>query len=560
MHDYDGISKAPAHMRLVAIAFVASTALLALMPMSQAVEADRGVAPRDELSSQIAKLVDSSGPLIVEDAVLDRAALGRAYRWRNYEPAWIAHPEAAIALLNSLTASAKDGIDPAGHGAGLVATALADPALSPAARDVLLTDRFIRYASALAQGQIDPASTESDWVLARPAFDPAPALDRVAAGGDVNAIFEVLAPHRAEYVRLRIALARYTQIAAAGGWPSIPVNAASDPSQAKVILPALRQRLVIEGDLPPGQATGGSMDPALVAAIRHFQSRHGLDLDGRLGPAMLAALNVSAIDRVEQLRLALERMRAMPHEWPAARVAVNIPSATLVLFRDDKPALTSRVVVGDPKHPTPVLGSAIQSILFNPSWNVPSSIVRNEFQPRLARDPGYLQRNHFLLLGHGEGESRDVDWTQTDILANGWRVQQQPGPWNALGIVMFDFPSPFAVYLHDTPARSFFARAFRGLSHGCVRVEAANALAGELLGPSGSPEAIRKIVAGAASQRYALAMPMPVYLTYITAFVDSDGTVQFRDDLYGRDKRLAAALSAIDATELPQIALNLSQR
>jgi murein L,D-transpeptidase YcbB/YkuD len=206
------------------------------------------------------------------------------------------------------------------------------------------------------------------------------------------------------------------------------------------------------------------------------------------------------------------------------------------------------------------LGSAIQSILFNPSWNVPSSIVRNEFQPRLARDPGYLQRNHFLLLGHGEGESRDVDWTQTDILANGWRVQQQPGPWNALGIVMFDFPSPFAVYLHDTPARSFFARAFRGLSHGCVRVEAANALAGELLGPSGSPEAIRKIVAGAASQRYALAMPMPVYLTYITAFVDSDGTVQFRDDLYGRDKRLAAALSAIDATELPQIALNLSQR
>src|ERR1019366_5464068 len=247
-------------------------------------------------------------------------------------------------------------------------------------------------------------------------------------------IFEVPAPHRAEYVRLRIALARYTQIAAAGGWPSIPVNAASDPSQAKVILPALRQRLVIEGDLPPGQATGGSMDPALVAAIRHFQSRHGLDLDGRLGPAMLAALNVSAIDRVEQLRLALERMRAMPHEWPAARVAVNIPSATLVLFRDDKPALTSRVVVGDPKHPTPVLGSAIQSILFNPSWNVPSSIVRNEFQPRLARDPGYLQRNHFLLLGHGEGESRDVDWTQTDILANGWRVQQQPGPWNALGI------------------------------------------------------------------------------------------------------------------------------
>jgi murein L,D-transpeptidase YcbB/YkuD len=241
-------------------------------------------------------------------------------------------------------------------------------------------------------------------------------------------------------------------------------------------------------------------------------------------------------------------------------LAVNIPSATLVLFRDDKPVLTSRVVVGDPKHPTPVLGSAIRSILFNPPWNVPSSIVRNEIQPRLARDPGYLERNHFLLVGRGDGGSADVDWTQTDILANGWRVQQQPGPWNALGIVMFDFPSPFAVYLHDTPARSFFALASRGLSHGCVRVEAANALAGELLGPSGSPDAIRKIVAGGTSERAALAMPMPIYLTYITAFVDADGTVQFRNDLYGRDKRLAAALLGIEATEPPRIALSLSRR
>jgi L,D-transpeptidase YcbB len=560
MDTYDGILRVRIWSRFIAGALLASSALLAFISLSQAIGLDQGATPRDELSLQIASFIDNSGPLIVEGAILDRAALARVYRSRNDEAAWIAHPEAATALMNALAASPKEGIDPAGIGVGLVATALADPTLSPAARDILLTDRFIRYASALAQGQVDPASTEDDWALDRPAFDPAPVLARVAAGDDVNAIFESLAPRRVEYARLRTALARYTQLAAAGGWQSMPGVSTSDPGQAKAILPALRQRLAIEGDLPADQTTGDGMDAALTAALTHFQARHGLEADGRIGPATLATLNVSAIERVGQLRLALERMRAMPHDWPATRLDVNIPSATLVLFRDDKAVLTSRVVVGDPKHPTPVLGSAIQSILFNPPWNVPSSIVRNEIQPRLARDPGYLERNHFLLVGHGDGGSADVDWTQTDILANGWRVQQQPGPWNALGIVMFDFPSPFAVYLHDTPARSFFARASRGLSHGCVRVEAATALAGELLGPSGSPDAIQKIVAGGTSERDALPVPMPVYLTYITAFVDVDGTTQFRDDLYGRDKRLAAALLSIEATEPPRIALSLSHR
>jgi murein L,D-transpeptidase YcbB/YkuD len=300
------------------------------------------------------------------------------------------------------------------------------------------------------------------------------------------------------------------------------------------------------------------MDAALRAAIRRFQVRHGLDADGRVGPATLAALNVSAPDRLMQIRLALERLRAMPHDWPPVRIVVNIPSASLILYREDRPVLNSRVVVGDPKHPTPVLASVMRSILFNPAWNVPNSIVRHEIQPRLARDPGYLERNHFLLLGHGDGKSAGVDWTRTDILANRWQVQQQPGPWNALGTVMFDFPSPYSIYLHDTPARSFFSLAARALSHGCVRVEAANALVGELLGAGGSPEAIQKRVAERVTERVAVAGTVPIYLIYLTAFVDEDGTVEFRDDLYGRDRRLAAALSGTKAAEPSRVALGLS--
>ena len=537
------------------VTLVAVSLLVGSATISPAMGPDRSPAPQDGRSSQIGELVNGSGPFIVDGVILDRPALARVYRARNYLPVWADHPEAVSALLGSMAGAATDGIDPAAIGSEILASEMTDPALSPAARDALLTDRFIRYAGALVQGLVDPASTENDWALARPAFDPIPLLDRVAAGQELSSMLRALAPQRAEYDRLRDAFVRYTRIAVTGGWPALPAISPGDPRYASEVLPILRLRLVIEGDLPGDRAGREANGTALTGAIRRFQARHGLDVDGRIGPATLAALNVSAPDRAAQLGLALERMRAMPHDWPATRIVVNIPFATLTLFRNEEVALSSRVVVGDPRHPTPVLGSAIQSVLFNPSWDVPSSIVHNEMQARLARDPGYLERNHFLLLGRKNGESSDIDWSHTDILANGWRVQQQPGPWNALRIVMFDFPSPFAVYLHDTPARSAFALAARGLSHGCVRVEAANALAGELLGATASPDSIQKIVVGGATERHLLAEPMPVYLTYVTALVDEDGMVEFRDDLDGRDKRLMAALSAIDDSQSPRMAL-----
>src|SRR5262249_18589754 len=259
------------------------------------------------------------------------------------------------------------------------------------------------------------------------------------------------------------------------------------------------------------------------AAMKHFQTRHGLEPDGRVGAGSLAALNVSAAERVEQIKLTLERWREMPRSLPPTRIVVNAAAAELILYRDGESALTSRVVVGDVEHPTPVLSARVQSALFNPPWNVPASITKKEIGPKIKQDPGYLARNHYVYVGS--------------------RLQQTPGPWNALGGVKFELPTPLDVYLHDTPAKPLFAKPMRAASHGCVRVQQARPLASILLGESWPPEAVDQAIAAGETRRVFLKTAIPVYLLYLTAFTDEDGTAEFRDDFYGRDADLAGALA-----------------
>jgi murein L,D-transpeptidase YcbB/YkuD len=242
-----------------------------------------------------------------------------------------------------------------------------------------------------------------------------------------------------------------------------------------------------------------------------------------VGAGTLAALNVSAADRVKQIKLTLERWREMPRSFPSTRIIVNAAAAELTLYRDDEPVLTSRVVVGDVDHPTPVLSARIQSALFNPPWNVPASITKKEIAPKLRQDPTYLERNHYVYVGS--------------------RLQQTPGPWNALGGVKFELPNPLDVYLHDTPAKPLFNKPVRAASHGCVRVQQARPLASTLLGENWPPEAVDHAIAAGETKRVFLKTPVPVYLLYLTAFTDPDGTAEFREDVYGRDADLAEALA-----------------
>ncbi|HKF72363.1 MAG TPA: L,D-transpeptidase family protein [Stellaceae bacterium] len=467
-------------------------------------------------------LEDNTHPLSAGGFRLNRDTLTAAYHAHEFEPVWTA-PEMTAAFVAALADAGREGLDPESFDLSAVKSALAGSSLTPVDRELLLTDRFLAYAQVLAQGEVSPSAVEDDWLLPRPGFEPDVALGALAQSKDVHATLTALLPSVPDYDRLRQMLEHYKVLAAAGSWQPIVSERKIEPGQKGDIVKTLRARLAAEGDLDPAQARGDAYDPTAVAAMKHFQTRHGLDPDGRVGAGTLAALNVSAGDRVQQIKLTLERWREMPRTYPQTRIVVNAAAAELTLYRDGEPALTSRVVVGDPDHPTPVLSARVVSALFNPPWNVPASITKKEIAPKLKQDPGYLARNHYVYVGS--------------------RLQQTPGPWNALGGVKFELPNPLDVYLHDTPAKPLFNKPVRAASHGCVRVQQARPLASILLGENWPAEAVDQAIAAGETKRVFLKTVVPVYLVYLTTFTDDDGTAEFRDDVYGRDQALADLLA-----------------
>jgi murein L,D-transpeptidase YcbB/YkuD len=315
-------------------------------------------------------------------------------------------------------------------------------------------------------------------------------------------------------------------------------------------VPALRRRLAASGDLPPSRArarvAAARYGGDLVAAVRRFQARHGLHPDGIVGAATIAALNVSAAERARQVTLNLERWRWLPRALEARHIAVNAAAATLEAVEANRAVLTSRVVVGEPRFPTPVLRASVEAVVVNPPWRVPPSIATGEILPRLREDRWYLADNEIVILERWDSDAfgLGIDWSTVSAEPFPFRLWQRPGPANPLGRLKLDMPNRFHVHLHDTPARSLFEGPVRAASHGCVRVERARALAAWVLDTPGAGEKpdVEAMIAAGATRRVAVPAPVPVYLLYWTAFVDAEGVLHFRDDVYGRDARLAAAL------------------
>jgi murein L,D-transpeptidase YcbB/YkuD len=421
--------------------------------------------------------------------------------------------------------------------------------------DLALTISLMRYISALHTGRIDPREFGIEVDVAQRKYNlPGFIEDHVVHSPDVTASLSQIEPPYPGYKRTIRALERYHELATVQdtGQPLPKVKKTVAPGQSYAGLQRLAQFLHLVGDLPESvQIPAGDSvyQGPLVEAVKRFQDRHGLDPDGRLGRHTIAEINVPLSQRVQQIELTLERWRWLPEQYGDAPIIVNIPEFRLRAYdRNFHVAVTMKVVVGKAyNHKTPIFMSSLQSVIFRPYWDVPFSIVRKEIVPALRRNPDYLDKQDMEIVDARRRVLPDQTVTATvlDELRNGTLfLRQRPGPNNSLGLIKFDFPNGYSVYMHDTPARVLFSRSRRDFSHGCIRLENAVALAEWVLrdNPGWDEERIRAAMDGADAQEVKLAHPIPVLIVYGTAIVRSDGLVRFYDDLYGQDAALEQAL------------------
>jgi murein L,D-transpeptidase YcbB/YkuD len=406
---------------------------------------------------------------------------------------------------------------------------------------------------------VAPERVDSMWSPSAAEGDPEELLAAALAAGRAAEALDELRPAFAGYAALRGALAQYRAAAERGGWPVVLPGATLGPGSAGTAVAALRARLRASGDLPDDdQATNSAFDADLADAVRRFQRRHGLPADGLVGAATLAALNTPVEARIRQIELNLERWRWLPVTSGGRYLLVNSAAATLTAMDSERPAREHRVIVGRPDRPTPIVSGAVTSIVLNPSWYVPRSIVRDEIAPVMAADTGYAERGGFRVYRDSGGELRriavpDVDWAAVEAGLLDYVVVQGPGPANPLGRLKLVFANRFQVYLHDTPNRGLFRSEDRALSHGCVRVEGIEDLAEWLLrgDPAWDHDSLARAVEAGGEVVVTLPQPTPVYVGYWTAWVDDDGSVHHSPDHYGWDDKLAAALSGAHAAFMP---------
>lgn len=366
-------------------------------------------------------------------------------------------------------------------------------------------------ARALRTGRIDTGDFLEVWALRPAAYDPLPAFAAAVAADRLPQWAASMTPRYSGYEGLKVGLAKYETIRDAGGWKAL--TAKSDAAN-------VRARLTLED---------ASVTPTekLSAAIQRAQRRYGLNPTGLLDARTLAELNVPVAARIDSIMANMERWRWMPRELPVNRVQVNIAAAVLTMFEGDVPVASMRAVTGSPANQTPMLSSAIHSIVVNPPWNVPSSIAKRELWPK---GRAALIREGYKIVGTPE---------------TGERIVQPAGPTSALGQLKFDFDNPFAVYLHDTPSRAKFASFDRLASHGCIRLEKPIPLAELMLksDPVLSGQ-VQTLIDAGKTQRVQLPGKVAVYLLYWTAFANGNGTMSFRADPYNWDKLLAAKIEA----------------
>jgi murein L,D-transpeptidase YcbB/YkuD len=497
---------------------------------------------------------DVRGARIIVDELV-----AKYFEGQQFQPAWqdSSRLDALIANIEDLR---NDGLDPNDYHVEALRSYRLDVRMkSPltlqdrADLELLATDAFMLGLYHVFIGKVDPVKLSSQWNFsARPTPSIEEALQRFSArlaAGEISEAFAAVRPaHRG-----RERLQEYRAIVAAGGWPTIADGPVLKPGMTDARVPVIRKRLGITKDLPSTAAgvapeAADLYDATLEAGVKAFQERHGLTADGVIGPGTRAAMNVSVEQRIDQIRVNLERARWTLHEIKGEFVLVDVAGFYVSYFRNDEPIWTSRVVVGRDQRETPVFRSKITYVVFNPTWTIPPGILVKDKLPELKRNPGALKRMNIRVL---DGSGREVNPYSVNWNAYGasrlppYQFVQDPGPNNALGLVKIMFPNPYLVYLHDSPAKSLYEQDQRTFSSGCIRVQKPFELAELVLNdPQWNQQSMDAVIATKQTRTVTLKQPVPVLILYWTAQPRPDGQVIFRNDVYGRDPPTLAALNS----------------
>ncbi|WP_336801599.1 L,D-transpeptidase family protein [Kaistia sp. MMO-174] len=477
----------------------------------------------------------------------DRAAMVEFYAERDYQPVWMVngvYTAQARKIMARIAAAAEDGLDPAAYKlppAAIGATTPAGPDIA-ASVDLLFSKAVLTYARQAYAGRLDPSSIGQLITLKPLLPDPIEVLTTVSTATDGAAAIASYNPQHEGYLRLKKALAKARGAESPTAHAPVPEGKSMKVGLADPRVPLLRARF----DLPAPSEAPEVYDETLAQAVKSFQADKGLTADGIAGNATVAFINGAGKSNTAEIIANMERWRWMPRDLGQFHIIANIPEYSVRVVEDGKVIHTTRAVVGKVTNQTPIFSDAMESIVVNPSWNVPASITMKEMLPAVRRDPSYMTRKGYQVLANVDGKYRPVDPQMVDwsnVNARQIMIRQPPGDDNALGNVKFLFPNEHSVYLHDTPSKSFFKRDVRALSHGCVRVQDPLEFADVLLAHQGgwSPQRLRKMVGGK-EKWINLPNRIPIHLTYFTAFVDDDGVVQTRPDIYGYNARVEKAL------------------
>jgi L,D-transpeptidase YcbB len=420
--------------------------------------------------------------------------------------------------------------------------------------DVLLTEGILRFIYDISEGRIQ-AQRAFPRLFAEAGsieFDAGNIMEEIRSTLHLREYLDRLGPQHAAYKNLRKTLVDYRLLAKLGGWPKIAKGKILYPKGEDSRVPSIQQLLVVVGDLSAESATGNLFNEQTVDAVRQFQHRHGLKEDGVVGKETLAAMNISIDDRIQQIKLNLERWRWLDQSLGEKYVLVNIAGFALKAVKNDNILLEMPIIVGTLHHESPVFSDRIRYAEFNPFWNLTPSIARNETLRNLQSDPNYLASMHIRVFSSWQKDAveldpLEIDWHNiTPKVINRYKFRQDPGKWNALGTMKFVFPNKYAVYLHDTPNHELFKTSSRAYSHGCIRLSDPEGLAVFLMGGQANKwdrVKVRDIVASGKRKVVLLPERIPVHLTYLTSWYAMDGLLHFNKDIYQRDKKLLMALT-----------------